>query len=153
MIPFLVRFLVGMLIMLIVIVVIFALLDRAMKSGIKKTSENNSTPEEKPEAKPIEEPVQETKPAPKMEIYNSELADDLNEMLKDSKQTSSSRLQIENHLNKGSNIAKYIQEKNYRSFDFGAENNISDGIDDATMNREELKRIIALSHINDDKPL
>lgn len=161
MVTFLIRLLIGLLIMLVVVVIAFALLDRLIKGGSKKVSEITSAPKEKPAEKPVKEPVLEVKSAPQaapqMEIYNSGLADDLNSMLKNSSSASSSRLQIENHLNKKGNIAKYIKDKNYHGFDFGSEDVAANSDDDneepLSFTREDYKRIMALSNIDDDKPL
>ncbi|MBO4726031.1 MAG: hypothetical protein J5598_00330, partial [Clostridia bacterium] len=101
-----------LLIILVVVMVFFAFLDKVLKGSTTKA------PEKKPvtsmPAKPAEKPNTEKKELPAMKIYNSELADDLDKMIKDSDdRQQTSRLQFENHINKENNITKYIQDKNY----------------------------------------
>lgn len=153
---YLVNLIVILLIILIVVVVSFAVLDRLMKGGFKKPAEKTSTPAKAAQDKPAEKPVEEPKAPTAMKIYNSELADDLNAMLKDADTATPARLQIENHMNKESNIAKYLQSKNYHGFDFGMDDNFSmddEANEPMTFTREDYKRFVALSNIDDKKPL
>ncbi len=147
-----------LLIALGVVVLLFAVVDRILKrSGATKKAD-----EKKTESKPIvsektsNEQISEIKSRPTMKIYNSELADDLNAMLKQSSNNESSRLQIENRKNRESNISKYIREKKYRSFDFGKVDDEPIEDDDnepLTFSREDYKKFMALSNIKDKKPL
>ncbi len=147
-----------LLIALGVVVLLFAVVDRIFKkSGATKKAD-----EKKTESKPIvsektsNEQISEIKSRPTMKIYNSELADDLNAMLKQSSNNESSRLQIENRKNRESNISKYIREKKYRSFDFGKVDDEPIEDDDnepLTFSREDYKKFMALSNIKDKKPL
>lgn len=153
-----------MLILLVVVIVFFAVLDRLLKDKTsKKNTKENPTPKTKPVEQPTvtapinpaTEPAAETVTPATMQIYNSELADDLYEMLKNSDTNKSSRLQIENHMGKESNITKYLQSKNYQSFDFakydsGDSENHEEPL---SMTPEDYKRIVALSNIDDHKPL
>ena len=90
-----------------------------------------------------------------MEIYNSELADDLQAMLNEQPAETSSRLQIENHVKKSGNIAQYLQSKNYHGFNFDADVNPAEPDDNEkpSFTSEDYKRIMALSNIDDHKPL
>ena len=156
MITYLVRFLIAVLIVLVVVVLLFALVDRLLKSGQKKVADKTPAPKEKPAEKPLAETVEEIKPQPDMKIYNSELADDLNDILKKSNSNASNRLQIENHMNKEGNIAKYIKSKNYQTFDFGTDDDAAvadEGDKPLSFTREDYKRIVALSNIDESKPL
>ena len=134
------------------------------KDFLKLVKKENPVSEgrKKTESKPIvsektsNEQISEIKSRPTMKIYNSELADDLNAMLKQSSNNESSRLQIENRKNRESNISKYIREKKYRSFDFGKVDDEPIEDDDnepLTFSREDYKKFMALSNIKDKKPL
>ena len=146
-----------LLILLGVVPLLFFLVDRSLKGGSAKPAEKKAESPKAVVEKPAE-PVKaaEVKPAVTMKIYNSELADDLNKMLEETDTNQSSRIQIENHTNKESNISKYITEKKYHGFDFGAD---GEGIIDDTeseqftFNREDYKKFMALSNIDDNKPL
>ena len=143
-----------LLIILILISVFFALVDKLLKGGTnKKTEDKKPVPKTEPIEKPVAKLPTENKPQPVMQIYNSELADDLNAMLKESKEEKSSRLQIENHTDRVSNISKYIQSKNYHGFDFNSEDQYVAGQDEdqLTFTREDYKRFMALSNIDDKK--
>ena len=143
-------------IIIAVIVALFAILDRVLKGGTKKAEKKPE--EKKPEPKPAPAPVQpisklepEVVQKPTMQIYNSELADDLNEILKKTETDNTVRLKIENHVHKESNVAKYIKSKNYRNFDFGTEENTEEKEEPMTFTIEDYKRIMALSNIDDKK--
>ncbi len=152
---YLIGLFVVLMIVLIVVVASFAVLDRMLKGGsTKKAAPKNTVPKKAPVEKPIEESIAVTKTPPTMNIYNSELADDLNEMLKSADNTGPTRLQIENHINKESNISKYLQSKNYRGFNFGDESAADNDTEEPlSFTREDYKRIVALSNIDDNKPL
>ncbi|MCM1403940.1 MAG: hypothetical protein NC133_00300 [Prevotella sp.] len=152
---YLVGFIVVLMIFLIIVVVLFAVLDRMLKGGsTKKAAPKNQGPKKTPIAKPTAEPTVVNQTPPVMKIYNSELADDLNEMLKSADNSGTARLQIENHINKESHIAKYLQSKNYRSFNFGDDETADNTADEPlSFTREDYKRIMALSNIDDQKPL
>lgn len=142
-----------LLVVLALVVIGFALLERYFKQSAspKKTEEEKSTSDEA-----VEKPITiEPQVPPVMKIYNSELADDLSEMIKQSNPSESSRLQIENHIKKQSNISKYIQDKNYQSFDFTEDYAaVSDEEQPkSSFTSEDYKRIMALSNINDKKQL
>ena len=144
-----------LIIILVVVLILFAVVDRLLKGGTAKKSSTK-----KPVTKTVETP-KESKETPKeikvptvMKIYNSELADDLNAILKESGTNKSQRLQMENHVNKESNISKYIQSKNYQSFDFGVdqdERTDEDADKPLTFTRDDYKRFMALSNIDDKK--
>lgn len=141
-------------IIIAVIVALFAILDRVLKGGTKKAEKKPE--EKKPEpapapVQPISKPEPEAVQKPTMQIYNSELADDLNEILKKTETDNTVRLKIENHVHKESNVAKYIKSKNYRNFDFGAEENTEEKEEPMTFTIEDYKRIMALSNIDDKK--
>lgn len=143
-----------LLVVLVVVIVFFAILDKYLKSGAKKSAEKKTEPKKVAEKPIVKETVIETKTPTEMRIYNSELADDLNEMLKNSKNDETSRLQIQNHLDKKSNISKYLESKNYHSFDFGTvDDDIVEEDNQAplTFTKEDYKRIMALSNIDDKK--
>lgn len=138
---------------LIVVIVFFAIVDYYLKNSGKK-----KTVEKKPAAKPVvEEKPKEVKPTepkstPVMKIYNSELADDLNKIIKETDTSQTSRLNVESHLGRESNISKYIHEKNYQGFHFDAENdNLTEEDETMTFTREDYKRFMALSNIDDKK--
>ena len=141
-------------IIIAVIVALFAILDRILKGSTKKTEkkpeEKKSEPAPAP-VQPISKPESEAVQKPTMQIYNSELADDLNEILKKTETDNTVRLKIENHVHKESNVAKYIKSKNYRNFDFGAEENIEEKEEPMTFTIEDYKRIMALGNIDDKK--
>lgn len=154
---YLMNFIIVLLIVLIIVVVSFAILDRILKNDAKKNSTKIPETKSTDIIESNQEPKNELEPAPAMKIYNSELADDINAMLNDQQSDSASnRLQLENHLHKTSNISKYIKSKNYQHFDFvPEENSTEDAETDKSLlvTRDDYKRIIALSHIDDDKPL
>ncbi len=145
-------FIIILLAVLAFVLVFFAVVDRLLKGGTAK-----KTPEKKPTSKPVstekavEQPAVETKIQPTMKIYNSELADDLNAMLKDAKIDQSSRLQIEKHIERESNISKYIQSKNYHGFNFDTDTATDNDEEPLTFTREDYKRFMALSNIDDKK--
>lgn len=145
-----------LLIVLIIVVVLFMLLDCFLKGGTKKTVEKAPAKTEKAEKQIETKPTPvENKVLPAMQIYNSELADDLEKMLKNTNLSEPARLEMEKHLNKESNIAKYIQSKNYHNLDFDSEEDTVSNNEDETLtfNREDYKRFLALSNIDEDKPL
>lgn len=145
-----------LLVVLVVVIILFAGVDKFLKGGVVKKS-----PEKKTASKPVVEektvkeptkPKNENPTVPVMKIYNSELADDLNAMLKETDSSKSSRLQIENHINRASHISQYIHDKNYHSFDFGNETEDADEVNETlTFNRDDYKRFMALSNIEDKK--
>lgn len=143
-------------IVLVIIIVLFAILDWFLKGGNKKAEKKPEVKTEaKPEPTPNPTPVetkQEPKAEPTMKIHNSELADDLNEILKKSQTENSVRLKIESHAHKESNVAKYIKSKNYRSFEFDdAPTSENDTEEPLTFTIDDYKRIMALSNIDDKK--
>ena len=148
-------FVINAIIVLVVMLVLFAIIDRVLKGSTKKSTEKKSEEKpNKPEPKPvIAEDKKVTPVEPQMKIYNSELADDLNEILKKTQVDSSARLKIENHMNKESNVAKYIKSKNYRSFHFEEQDGTNDEQEEQPMSFtvEDYKRIMALSNIDDKK--
>ena len=90
-------------IIIAVIVALFAILDRVLKGGTKKTEkkpeEKKSQPEPAPvPVQPISKPEPEAVQKPTMQIYNSELADDLNDILRKTETDNTVRLKIENHV-------------------------------------------------------
>ena len=144
----------NLIIVLVFVICFFAVLDRLLKSGAKKSDKKKETKKnEEKKAEPVEEKPVVNKPQPTMKIYNSELADDLNEILKTSQADASIRLKIENQMKNESNIAKYIKSKNYQSFNF--ESNLDDSEEDVekplSFSIEDYKRIVALSNIDDKK--
>lgn len=143
-----------LLIALVVIVLFFAIVDKLLKgSASKKAEDKKPTPKNEPVEKPAAKLPTENQPQPVMQIYNSELADDLNAMLNETKEEKTSRLQIENRADKVSNISKYIQSKNYHGFDFDSEglNTTEQDEDQLTFTRDDYKRFMALSNIDDKK--
>ncbi len=141
-------------ILLIIVIILFALLERLMKNSPKKNTEKVSPKVNKELPKIIEETTKVESPSD-MKIYNNELADDLNEIIKKSN-NKEMRLQIENHLNKKGNIANYIQSKKYRGFNFESEEVINDESTDVELpsfTQEDYKRIMAFSNIDDKKSL
>ena len=148
--------LIGLLIVLLFVMIFFAVLDKLLKGDIGKKKPAPKTEESKKVAKEQvpEKPKPEEPTQPAMKIYNSELADDLAAMIKAEGDTSTTRLQIEKHTNRESNIAKYIQSKNYHGFDFGTEESAAEkDNEDLTFTSEDYKRIVALGNIDDAKPL
>lgn len=148
-------FVINAIIVLVVMLVLFAIVDRILKGGTKKSTQKKTEEKpNKPEPKSvIIEDKKNTPVEPQMKIYNSELADDLNEILKKSKVNNSARLKIENHMNKESNVAKYIKSKNYRSFHFEDQDDTSEQQEEQPMSFtvDDYKRIMALSNIDDKK--
>jgi len=148
-----------LIVVVVLVVLLFKLLDLFLKGGFakKKTAEKKSATkapdvEKKQKAAPVE-----NKASGALKIYNSELADDLVAMLKDSNESQeSSRLQVEKHMNKAeNNISQYIKDKKYRSFDFGTDdaNNTEEDEEPMKFTREDYKKFLALSNIDDNKPL
>lgn len=143
----------------IVVALLFKFLDFVLNGGFpkKKSAEKKPAVKSVTAEEQIKKSVVENKPTVSMKIYNSELADDLEAMLKKSSENSqSSRLQVENHVNtENNNISKYIKEKKYSSFDFGVgdSTNQDDVEEPMTFTREDYKKFMALSNIDDDKPL
>ncbi len=146
-------FIIILLAVLVFVLVFFAVVDRLLKGGTaKKTPEKKATAKPVTNEKAVENPTAETKVQPTMKIYNSELADDLNAMLKDTKTDQSARLQIEKRIERESNISKYIQSKNYHGFNFDADTTVTnDDEEHLTFTREDYKRFMALSNIDDKK--
>lgn len=151
-----VNLIITLLVVLAVVFVLFMILDRFLKGGTKKPAEKTTVKMEDGEKKiEVKEPLVENKVLPSMHIYNSELADDLNEMLKNSNSTESTRLKMEKHLDRESHITKYIQSKNYHNSDFENEEVVTseDKNESLTFTRDDYKRFMALSNIDEDKPL
>ena len=144
-----VGFMIGLIIFLVIVVIAFGLIDRLLnqKPSEPKKNESDAVKPAPAEEKP---PISESKPNV-MQIYNSELADDLNEMLKHTDNNENARLNLENHIDKESNISKYIHEKNYQSFDFADsdDSTSSDEEQPMTFTREDYKKFMALSNIDD----
>ena len=155
--PNLISILIISCIVLVMVVIGFAILDKLLKGTPAKKTEKPALEKDAKSEPPVVEKniVTNTATSPKLKIYNSELADDLNKIIKESSQTSSSRLQIENHINKETNIIKYVQNKKYQSFDFSDDTTKENETDDQplTFSREDYKRFMALSNIEDKKPL
>ena len=152
-----VGYIIILLVVLAVVIILFAFVDRLIKGSgpaKKKVEEKQLAPKEMPSEKIVQENKVETKSPVDMKIYNSELADDLNEIIKNTQRNETSRLQIEKHTDRTGNISKYIRDKNYQSFSFGTEDNTTAGDDEPmTFTQADYKRIVALSNINDKKPL
>ena len=146
-------FILSSIFIVVIISLLFKILDHFLKNGFKKTEKK--TEEKKTPAKPetvLTPTNQQTEVKPTMKIYNSELADDLNKILKDSETEDSVRLKIENHVHKESNVAKYIKSKNYQGFDFGgAETNDEEVEKPLSFTIDDYKRIMALSNIDEKK--
>ncbi len=143
-----------LLVVLVLLCVFFAFVDKLLKGGAsKKIEDKKPAPKTELVEKPVAKLPTENQPQPVMQIYNSELADDLNAMLKETKKEKSSRLQIQNHTDKVSNISKYIQSKNYHGFDFNSDATSEDEQDEnhLTFSRDDYKRFMALSNIDDKK--
>lgn len=141
-------------IILIIVLLLFAVLDRLIKSSPQKNIEK-TTPKVSKETPivPIEVPKNDNPPV--MKVYNNELADELNEIIKKNN-NEDKRLQIDNHLNKKSNIANYIQNKKYSTFNFDSETIPNDENTDeevSSFTKEDYKRIMAFSNIDDKKTL
>ncbi len=148
----LVLFLIVALVVLFVLVLFFNLLERFLKGSSKKATEKPVAPKPSPakDVEPSETPV--------LKIYNSELADDLQEILKQSNNNETARLQVESHISKEGNIAKYIKSKNYSGFNFDNDDETDasddeDGDKGLSFTKEDYKRIMALSNIDDKKSL
>lgn len=137
--------------LIILLIIFFAIVDKFLKGGKKIDKKTESI--KIPEKSSIETVSVENKNSlPTMKIYNSELADDLSEILKSSQNETSSRLKIENRSDKENNIAKYIKSKNYRSFDFNTEETANtDTEKELSFTLEDYKRIMAISNIDDKK--
>jgi len=141
-------------IILVIVIILFAILERIMKNSPKKNTEKASPKVVKELPKVTEETTKIENPI-NMKIYNNELADDLNEIINKSN-NKDKRLQIENHLNKKGNIANYIQSKNYHGFNFDTEEVVNEEVTDEdvpTFTKEDYKRIMAFSNIDDKKSL
>ncbi|MBQ7973459.1 MAG: hypothetical protein IJ295_00685 [Clostridia bacterium] len=141
-------------IVLLVVIAFFAILDRLIKnSGSKKPVEKKPEPKKTTEkVEPAPAPVETPKTIPAMKIYNSQLADDLNEIIKKNDNDKSARLKIENHIHKEGNISKYIKGKNYQGFNFGTDEINADEEDKPmSFTIDDYKRIMALSNIDDKK--
>ena len=142
-------FLIVAIIILVFVLCVFAIVDSMLKKSPKTEKTPTKSVKEKAETPAI--PKEETPPV--MQFYNTHLADDLNEILENTNKDNN-RLQIENHLNKKGNVAKYIQSKNYHGFNFETEDAPTEVTkDELTFTQEDYKRIMALSNIDDRKPL
>lgn len=145
-------YIIGTLVVLAVVMIVFLLVDKLLKSDGKKV-DAKTKPADKPAEKPTEKVVSEVK-APTIQIYNSELADDLNEILKHTNSDNDARLNIESRVDRESNISKYIHAKKYESFNFADETeSISQDEEQQPMKftREDYKKFMALSNIDDKK--
>lgn len=143
-------YIIGALVILAAILVVLLLTDKLLKTDNKKPDPNPT--EEQPVEKPAEKPTTAVN-APVMQIYNSELADDLNELLKNSKNDGDSRLNVEGRIDRQSNITKYIHEKKYEGFNFVDDDSKTNQEEDVGMKftREDYKKFMALSNIDDKK--
>lgn len=145
-------YIIGTLVVLAVVMVVFLLVDRLLKNDGKKAAAETK-PADKPVEKPAEKPVTEVK-IPTIQIYNSELADDLNEILKHTNSNNDARLNIESRVDRESNISKYIHDKKYESFNFADETESMTQDDEQQpmkFTREDYKKFMALSNIDDKK--
>ena len=143
-------YVIAALVILAVVLVVFLLADKFLKQDGSKVTKDKKTDEPAVE-KPVEK-VPEAPKSPVLQIYNSELADDLNEMLKHTDNSENSRLNIESHLDRESNISRYIHEKKYEGFNFADENAPAEEEDQPMkFTREDYKKFMALSNIDDPK--
>lgn len=141
--------------LLVVVLLLFFLADWYLKRGDKKkTAKPNTKPAPTATPNKADKPSTEAKPVtkttlPTMTIYNSNLADDLDVMLRD-KQTQPGRPNLSNRVATKGHIANYVAEKNYHTFDF-AEPALTDEPEPMTFTKEDYKKIVALSNIDDKK--
>lgn len=138
--------------------VLFFLTDLFLKKGKKTTAPKPEKETPKPTAvkdtpaaiKPVPTPTEKVAP-----IYNSDLADELDDIIKQNSPEDQTRIQIGKHVRAKSNIAQYLETKNYHTFDFheGAVNpdEAATGDDKMTFTKEDYKRIVALSNIDTKK--
>ncbi len=141
-----ISYIIGLLIVLAVVLVLFILVDKLLKDGNKKVTKAEPSSGKTSSEKPADKTATVETKIPVMHIYNSELADDLNRMIKDSTPNETTRLKVEN---KQSSISKYIQSKNYESFNFANDFETSDDEDDTMkFTREDYKKFMALSNID-----
>lgn len=147
-------FLIGALVILAVVIVFFLLIDKLLKYEPKKAEpqkDDTKTEAPKPVEKTVANSVAEKPNVPVMQIYNSELADDLNELLKNSEKKDNSRIKVESHIVESGNISKYVKEKNYHEFNFNEENPDTAEDEPMTFTREDYKKFMALSNIDQPK--
>ncbi len=146
-----IRVLIVLVLILVGIVILFAVADHLLKTNSKKNEKKVEQPKAEQEVSVVEK---KEEVVPTMKIYNSELADDLNEIIKQTEQEHSTRLKVDKHTNKEGNISKYIKRKNYQEFDFGGseeEEMVTQEEDPISFTMDDYKRIMALSNIDDKK--
>ncbi len=142
--------------LLVMILLLFFLADWYLKrSDKKKTSKpviSQKTPAETAKEKQtptVTNPDKQVKPTT-MTIYNSNLADDLDAILKD-EETSSLHHNLSNRLTSKGQIANYVAEKHYHTFTFDNQPETIDNSETPTFTKEDYKKIVALSNIDDKK--
>lgn len=141
--------------LLVIVLLMFVLVDWYLKRGNQKQSDKPAVKKEATEPtdakeKPTAEPVSTTvTPLPAMNIYNSNLADDLDAMIKADK-AQPTRQERGNQITTRGHIAEYVAAKNYHTFSFDAEPN-EDVNPSMTFTKEDYKKIVALSNIDDKK--
>ena len=141
--------------LLVIVLVLFLLGDWYLKrSGQKKTdkpaakNEAKAATEVKPNRTESASTAATTTP-PTMNIYNSNLADDLDTMLEVSK-SQPTHQERSNQITTKSHIADYVAAKHYHTFSFDEDANEEEK-PTMTFTKEDYKKIVALSNIDDKK--
>lgn len=136
--------------LLVILVIIFALVERYLKREPQKKA-----PAEPKKATPNPTPASAAKPsvptnsaAPKeLIIDNNHLADDLEEIIRQTDVKPATRLQVGQRVHHQSNIAKYVAEKNYQTFNY----EIVDLNETEPKDVNDYQRAMALSNIPEPK--
>lgn len=140
----------GVIGLLIILLIVFALVEKYLKREPQK-----KTPSQPKQTTPAPTPASDTKPsvpvtpaAPKeLIIDNNHLADDLEEIIRQTDVKPETRLQVGQRVKHQSNIAKYVAEKNYQTFNY----EIIDLNETEPKDTSDYQRAMALSNIPEHK--
>lgn len=140
--------------LLVVLLLLFVLVDWYLKRGNQKKADKPAAKTETPKPtaakeKAIPEAAPTTVALPSMNVYNSNLADDLDAMLK-AGNSQSVRQERTNKITTKGHIADYVAAKNYHTFSFDVDPN-EDVDQSTTFTKEDYKKFVALSNIDDKK--
>ena len=141
--------------LLVIVLLLFVLVDWYLKRGNQKQTAKPAVKKEVTEPtdakeKSTPEPAATAVTSlPSMNIYNSNLADDLDAMLKASK-SQPTRQERSNQITAKGHIADYVAIKNYHTFAFDTEPN-EDAEQPMTFTKKDYKKFVALSNIDDKK--
>ena len=136
--------------LLVILVIVFALVERYLKREPQKkvTSEPQKTTVTPTPASAPKPSAPTNSAVPKeLIIDNNHLADDLEDIIRQTDVKPATRLQVGQRVQYQSNIAKYVAEKNYQTFNY----EIVDLNETEPKDTKDYQRAMALSNIPEPK--